>query len=199
MTGKDTHCLALCLQTRCYNTGLCSLIFDTWQPFLLLPDTWFLKFPFWVIMEPKLSALLQMLFYLQHTWRKQCYGNRWRYQVANTATAININSDQKLPKKKSESVSCSAVSDFATPWTVAHQATVHGILQTSILEWVAISFSRGIFPTQGLKLGLLNWRQILYCLSHQLQNLDLYATAHTGSQPGRTFTETSPLKPTLRK
>ena len=26
--------------------------------------------------------------------------------------------------------------------------TVHGILQVRILEWVAIPFSRGIFPTQ---------------------------------------------------
>ena len=28
-------------------------------------------------------------------------------------------------------------------------SSVHGILQTRILEWVPISFSRGIFPTQG--------------------------------------------------
>ena len=28
-------------------------------------------------------------------------------------------------------------------------SSVHGILQARILEWVAISFSRGIFPTQG--------------------------------------------------
>ena len=33
---------------------------------------------------------------------------------------------------------------FVTPWTVAHQAPlVHGISQARILEWVAISFSRG--------------------------------------------------------
>ena len=34
---------------------------------------------------------------------------------------------------------------FVTPWTVAHQAPspVHGILQVSTLEWVAISFSKG--------------------------------------------------------
>ena len=34
-------------------------------------------------------------------------------------------------------------------------SSVHGILQARILEWVAISFSR-IFPTQGLKLNLIN-------------------------------------------
>ena len=32
---------------------------------------------------------------------------------------------------------------------------VHGILQARILEWVSISFFRGIFPTQRLKLCLL--------------------------------------------
>ena len=32
---------------------------------------------------------------------------------------------------------------FATPWTVARQVPVHGILQARILEWVAIFFSRG--------------------------------------------------------
>ena len=32
---------------------------------------------------------------------------------------------------------------FATPWTMAHQAPVHGISQARILEWVAISFFRG--------------------------------------------------------
>jgi len=42
-----------------------------------------------------------------------------------------------------------------------------GILQARILEWVAMLFSRGIFPTQGLNPGLPCCRQILYCLSHQ--------------------------------
>ena len=32
---------------------------------------------------------------------------------------------------------------LATPWTVAPGSSVHGILQARILEWVAISFSRG--------------------------------------------------------
>ena len=46
-------------------------------------------------------------------------------------------------------------------------SSVHRILQERILEWVAIPFLQGIFPTQGLDLGLLHCRQILYCLSHQ--------------------------------
>ena len=30
-------------------------------------------------------------------------------------------------------------------------SSVHGIFQTRIMEWVAISFSRGVFPTRGIK------------------------------------------------
>ena len=46
-------------------------------------------------------------------------------------------------------------------------SAVHRIFQARILEWAAISFSRGIFPTQGLNPGLLHCRQTLYRLSHQ--------------------------------
>ena len=41
-------------------------------------------------------------------------------------------------------------------------SSVHGILQARILEWVAISFSRGIFATQGSNPHRLLGRQILY-------------------------------------
>jgi len=43
----------------------------------------------------------------------------------------------------------------------------YGISQARVLEWGAISFSRGIIPTQGLNLGLLHCRQIPCHLSHQ--------------------------------
>ena len=46
-------------------------------------------------------------------------------------------------------------------------SSAHGILQARILEWVAISFSRGIFLTQGLNPGLSHCRWILYQLSHK--------------------------------
>ena len=39
--------------------------------------------------------------------------------------------------------SLSPVLLLATPWTVTYQALVHGIFQTRIREWAAISFSRG--------------------------------------------------------
>ena len=44
--------------------------------------------------------------------------------------------------------------------------SVHGILQATILEWVAIPFSRGIFPIWGLNPSLLHCRKTLYHLSH---------------------------------
>ena len=47
---------------------------------------------------------------------------------------------------------------------------VYGILQVGILEWVFIPFSNRIFPTQGLNLGLLHCRQVLYQLSHHPTN-----------------------------
>ena len=45
-------------------------------------------------------------------------------------------------------------------------SSVHGIFQARVLEWVAISFSKG-FPTQGLNPGLPHCRQTLYCMNHQ--------------------------------
>ena len=74
-------------------------------------------------------------------------------------------------KMKEVKVSHSVMSDSFRPHghmsTPAWGGSVHGILQARILEWVAISFSRGIFLTQELNLGLLHWRQILYHLSYQ--------------------------------
>ena len=61
-------------------------------------------------------------------------------------------------------VSHSVASDsFATPGTVVRQAPLSmGILQARILEWVAISFSRGSSGTQGSNPHLLLGRWILY-------------------------------------
>ena len=50
---------------------------------------------------------------------------------------------------------------FVTPWTV------HGILQTRILEGAAIPFSRDL-PMQGSNPGLLHCRWILYQLNHNI-------------------------------
>ena len=49
--------------------------------------------------------------------------------------------------------------DFSLPGS-----SVHGIFQARILEWIAISFFRGIFLTQGLNLCLLHWQvRFFFC------------------------------------
>ena len=67
-------------------------------------------------------------------------------------------------------------------------SSVHGILQAGTLEWVAISFARGIFLTQGSNPGLPHCRQTLYRLSH-LKNLppnteDVGLIPGSGRSPG---------------
>ena len=49
------------------------------------------------------------------------------------------------------------MSDSATPWTVACQTPLStGLFQARILEWVAISYLQGIFPTDpGIKLTFI--------------------------------------------
>ena len=72
--------------------------------------------------------------------------------------------------------------------------TVHGILQATILEWVAVPFSRGIFPMQGSNPGLPHCRRILYQLSHKgsLRILEWVAYPFSsGSSPPRNWTGVS--------
>ena len=53
------------------------------------------------------------------------------------------------------------------------ESSVHGILQARNTGVGCHSLLQGIFPTQGLNLGLLHCRQILYHLSHQRNLLHL--------------------------
>ena len=80
-------------------------------------------------------------------------------------------------------VLCRVMSEsFATAWTVARQAPLSmGILQARILEWAAMPFSKGTFPTQGSNLGLLHCRWILSSLSHrELKILNWIAISSSG-------------------
>ena len=45
-------------------------------------------------------------------------------------------------------------------------SSVHRLLQARILEWIATSFSMGIFQTQGLNMCLLFWQADSLPLSH---------------------------------
>ena len=55
-------------------------------------------------------------------------------------------------------------------------SSFYGLLQARTLEWVAISYSRGIFLTQGSYSGRLHCKQTLYHMSHQgslKKNIDI--------------------------
>ena len=56
---------------------------------------------------------------------------------------------------------------FVTPWTVAYQAPLPWNFPSKNIGLGCHSLLQGIFPTQGLNLGRLHCRQILYQLSHQ--------------------------------
>ena len=69
--------------------------------------------------------------------------------------------------------SCLVVSDSLQPhklWParLLHGGELgHGVLQARILEWVAVSLSRGSSQLRDRTRVYLHWRQILYHPSHQ--------------------------------
>ena len=78
-------------------------------------------------------------------------------------------SDISVLQLSGETVSHSVVFDSLQPHGLYGLPgfSVCGIFQARILEWVANFLLLGTFSIQGLNLGLLHCRQILYCLSHQ--------------------------------
>ena len=61
---------------------------------------------------------------------------------------------------------CSVTSNSVTLWTVAGQTSLSMGSPGKNTGVGSHSLSQSIFPTQGLNLGILYCRQILYCLSH---------------------------------
>ena len=93
----------------------------------------------------------------QQIWKTHQWPQDWKMSVF-------IPILKKRKKEESEvTQSCLTLSDLMDP----PASSIHGIVQSRVLEWIAISFSRGIFLTQGSNPGLLHCRQTLYCLSHQ--------------------------------
>ena len=84
----------------------------------------------------------------------------WTIIMASEGTCI-LNSQWTLEKYESESVSCSVVSDSATPCTVARQALLS--MEFSRQEyWSGLPFpSPGVLPNLASNLGLLHGRQVL--------------------------------------
>ena len=68
----------------------------------------------------------------------------------------------------------SDVSNSSQPMDYSLQGTsVHGILQARILEWAAISFSKGSSQPRDQTRVYLHCRQILYHLSHPYSTYNL--------------------------
>ena len=103
----------------------------------------------------------------------------WGQEKSTKARDISIFEDFKvlpkkwvikiiMSKKKLESVSRSVVSDSADSMDCSLPgSSVHGILQTTILEWVSIPFSRGSSRPRDQTQVYLHCRQILYHLRPQ--------------------------------
>ena len=75
----------------------------------------------------------------------------WNDQINSDSVIMNLSWIIFMFEIENERVSCSVVGhSFVTPWTVAQPgSSVHGILQARILEWVAISSSRGSSQPRG--------------------------------------------------
>ena len=75
---------------------------------------------------------------------------------------MNVLGNHRVPYDTASVVvqSLSYVQLFCNSFYSQPGSSVHGIPQARILEWVAISSFRGIFPTQGSNLHLLHCRQI---------------------------------------
>ena len=68
----------------------------------------------------------------------------------NSSTIQKILTNSRQPHRKmARSCSCSVMSDSLRPFGLqSARLPVHGIFQPGILEWVAISFSRGYFQPE---------------------------------------------------
>ena len=76
---------------------------------------------------------------------------------------------------------------FATPWTVVsiHGSSVHGIFKARVLEWVAISFSRGSSQPR-------DWTQVS-CIVGRCS----YHLSYQGRQPRENANNTVNFPPTI--
>ena len=81
----------------------------------------------------------------------------WKY---DRNTPWNMHESEQV---KVKSLSC--VQLLTTPWTVTCQAPPS--MEFSRQEYWSWLPPQGIFPPQGLNMGLLHCRQTLYCLSYQ--------------------------------
>ena len=85
---------------------------------------------------------------------------------------------QKLRSNKPSEVAQSCPTLFGHMDYSLLDSSIHEIFQARVLEWVAISFSRGFPSTQGLNPNLLHCRQAACHLSHQESPSDVATTTN---------------------
>ena len=98
-------------------------------------------------------------------WFAISFSKAWKWKVkseSEVAQVVYLKVTQSCPTP-SDPMDCSLPG-----------SSIHGIFQARILEWVAISFSRGSSQPRDRTRGLLHCRQMLYHLSHQGSLLFLY-------------------------
>ena len=112
-------------------------------------------------------------------WKMIVIPNDWRYFISGMKSCLTGYNFWMSSVKYSKQYKISTITIvvqllsciwlFVTPWTVATRLLCPWGFLNKNTEWVAISFSRAIFPTQGSNPGLMHCRQILYHMSHQAQ------------------------------
>ena len=85
-----------------------------------------------------------------------CSGSRRSFNGAATPSYGRLSCAKSLQ-------SCPTLCDSPD----CRSSSAHGISQARVLQWIAIPFSRGIFPIQGSNPCLLLARKFPYWLSHQ--------------------------------
>ena len=108
----------------------------------------FHKWLFVKVLRKKKKPLFQHIWnpsksYLSFGFSPQRLKRGWLYNLEKLREANFLKEIMRncAFRKKIKLLSC--VWLFATPWTVASNSSVHVIFQARVLEWVAISFSRG--------------------------------------------------------
>ena len=127
----------------------------------------------WLLLQPPFIQMNQVLELRETEKLSQHHrASKWQSQIRNFSVRLQslgcscsqealrdslFSAYQVTPTFLGTAV-LSRVQLFVTPWTVCSPPgfSVHEISQERIQEWVTISFSRGIFLTQGSNPHLLN-------------------------------------------
>ena len=98
----------------------------------------------WTVAHPwTVPPTLQTFLFLQH--------NTFFSPLKTFLLAVLSPSNSHTLQQESESEVAQSCPTLCNPMDCSPPgSSIHGIFQARVLEWVAISFSRGIFLTQGL-------------------------------------------------